>query len=468
MKKFLTTTMAVIALAFTNFAQFGSLDTTFNAGTGANSTVITTSIQSDDKVIIGGDFDLYNGTVQNRIARLNVDGTLDSSFDPGSGASDNVFTISIQSDGKIIIGGYFTSYNGTARDRIARLNVDGTLDATFNPGTGANGGVVTTSIQSDGKIIIGGEFTSYNGTARDHIARLNVDGTLDSTFDPGTGTDGNVVYATSIQSDGQLIIGGNFTTYNGTARNNIARLNVDGTLDSSFDPGTGANDIVRTTSIQSDGQLIIGGDFNLYNGTARNRIARLNVDGTLDSSFDPGTGANSLVLTTSIQSDDKIIIGGQFTAYNGAARNKIARLNADGTLDATFNPGTGANADVSTTSIQSDGQLIIGGAFTTYNGTARNRIARLQSITTGINDLNSADGHIKLFPNPTRGALTLQADGLSGTVVGVYNSTGELIIRQNIVSGNSLVLDLSDQASGLYIIEVDQGSYFNRFKVSKQ
>ena len=113
-----------------------------------------------------------------------------------------------------------------------------TLDLTFNPtdigiGNGANGIIRTTSIQSNGKIIIGGDFTSFIGTSRNYIARLNTDGTLDSTFNPGTGTNG-IIYSSSIQSDGKIIIGGDFTSFNGTERYHIARLNTDGTLDTNF------------------------------------------------------------------------------------------------------------------------------------------------------------------------------------------------------------------------------------------
>src|SRR5690606_5239549 len=103
-----------------------------------------------------------------------------------------VIASSLQSDGKVVIGGAFSSINGTVRDRIARLNTDGSLDTTFNPGTGANDLVTSISIQSDGKIIIGGWFIFYNGTAIKRIARLNTDGSLDNTFDPGTGADYDV------------------------------------------------------------------------------------------------------------------------------------------------------------------------------------------------------------------------------------------------------------------------------------
>ena len=378
--------LLLTAFCFNANAQTGAIDLTFNTGTGANSNVWTTAIQSDGKIIIGGDFTSYNGTTRNRIARLNADGTLDATFNPGTGANSRIQTTAIQSDGKIIIGGYFTSYNETPVGRIARLNADGTLDPTFNSGTGANQIVYTIVIQSDGKIIIGGIFTYYNGTSRYYIARLNSDGTLDATFNPGTGTNASV-RSIAIQSDGKIIIGGVFTSYNGISRSKIARLNADGTLDATFNPTTGASNDIHTTTIQSDGKIIIGGWFLSYNGATRSRIARINADGTLDATFNPGTGANGYVKTTAIQSDGKIIIGGEFTSYNGTSRNHIARINADGTLDATYNPGTGADSWVQTTVIQSDGKIIIGGDFTSYNGMVRNRVVRILICTNSLSSI---------------------------------------------------------------------------------
>jgi uncharacterized delta-60 repeat protein len=407
----------------------GSLDTTFNPGTGANGTVQTTTLQPDGKILIGGIFQSYNGFSRNRIARLNADGSLDATFNPVSGANDDVNALALQSDGKMLIGGFFTSYNSVSRNRIARLNADGSLDATFNPGTGASGSVLSFTLQPDGKVIIGGEFLTYNGTARNRIARLNADGTLDATFNSGTGADGSV-RSLARQPDGKILVGGGFITYNGTGRNHIARLNADGSLDATFNPGTGANSSVQTTTLQPDGKILIGGEFSTYNGTSRNRIARLNVDGSLDATFDPGTGANSTVLTTAPQPDGKILIGGAFLIYNGTSRNRIARLNANGTLDATFNPITGADQQVLTTTLQPNGKILIGGWFTNYNGTSRNRIARL-----------NADGSLDETFNPGSGsnndveAITLQPDGkiLIGGAFTTFNGTSRnCIARLNI------------------------------------
>lgn len=354
----------------------GSLDATFNFSTGVMGLVQTAVIQNDGKIIISGYMESYNDKTATSIARLNTDGSHDATFAAGTGSSDGVFTTVLQSDGKILIGGDFDNYNGTARNRIARLNANGTLDATFNVGTGANGNVIAIVVQSDGKVIIGGGFTTYNGVARKGIARLNADGSLDATFAVGTGVNVAVLSA-ALQSDGKIIIGGNFTTYNATARNAVARLNTDGSLDATFVVGAGANSDVLVTRVQADGKIIIAGDFTSYKGTAVAHITRLNSDGSLDASFNIGTGANDGVQTVSLQSDGRIIIGGDFTSYNGVSMNRLARLNTDGSLDATFTVGTGFNDSVLASAVQTDGSIIVGGFFTSYNGKGRNRITRI-------------------------------------------------------------------------------------------
>ncbi|MFN6944977.1 MAG: T9SS type A sorting domain-containing protein, partial [Cytophagaceae bacterium] len=154
----------------------------------------------------------------------NADGSLDEDFNPGSGfVGIDVQSLSFQSDGKILVGGSFTSYNGITRNRIARLNADGSLDESFNPGTGFNAGVRSISLQNDNKILIGGEFTSFDGSPRNYIVRINTDGTLDEGFYPGTGFD-RAVTSIATQSDGKIIAGGEFISFNGIGRNRIARL----------------------------------------------------------------------------------------------------------------------------------------------------------------------------------------------------------------------------------------------------
>ena len=266
------------------------------------------SIQTDEKIIIVGWFTSYNSTVRNRIARLNTDGSLDATFNPGTGANNYGFATALQNDGKIIFTGAFTSYNGTARNRIVRLNTDGSIDVTFNPGTGANHWVNTLALQTDEKIIIVGRFTSYNGTARNYVARLNTDGSLDTTFNPGSGTN-NQIYFTTIQSDGKIIIGGDFNTYMDISQPYCPVLILMAALILHLTLVPGANAVIRTVNILSDGKMMIGGDFISYNTTTCNRMAFLNSDGSLDTTLNSGTGANSSVYTSNIQSDGKIISG---------------------------------------------------------------------------------------------------------------------------------------------------------------
>src|SRR3990172_466275 len=304
---------------------------------GANLVIRAAVLQVNGKILIGGNFTQYNGTGRNYIARINTDGSLDATFDPGTGANSAVAEICIQTDDQILIGGYFTQYNGTGRNRIARINTDGSLGATFDPGTGANSAVAEICIQTDDQILIGGNFTQYNGTGRNRIARINTDGSLDATFDPGTGANA-WVHSLAIQADGKILAGGEFTSYDGVAEFRIVRINIDGTLDNTFGSVTGASGgSVHSIVIQTDDQILIGGNFTQYNGTGRNRIARINTDGSLDATFDPGTGANGQVYSVILQANEKIIIIGSFTFYNTLPRYGIACLSPTGDNDGIFN-----------------------------------------------------------------------------------------------------------------------------------
>jgi uncharacterized delta-60 repeat protein len=330
------------------------------------------------------------GAVRNGIARLNTDGTVDTTFDPGTGATgdyESVLSLALQPDGKVLIGGGFTNVNGISRNRIARLNVDGTLDATFNPGTGATTfpglpWVYSVALQTDGKVLIGGNFTSFNGVGRNRIARLNADGSLDTSFNPGSGA-GATVRCVALQPDGKVLIGGMFTSVNGVSRNRIARLNSNGSLDTGFNPGTGANSHVASVAVQADGKVLFGGLFTSVNGATRYGIARLLTSGSVDNSFTAETSQYPYdssaypVFCFFVEAGGKVLIGGEFPEINGVSRNGIARLNADGSLDTGFDPGTGHIGIGYSIAVAPDGRILIGGEFGFVNGIVRNHVARL-------------------------------------------------------------------------------------------
>ncbi len=438
----------------------GSLDTSFNPGTGASNAVSALAIQPDGRILIGGSFSVYNGTTRNSIARLNADGSLDTTFNVGTGANNAVFAIAIQVDGRIVIGGQFTSFNGTARNRITGLNADGSLDATFNVGTGAGNAVNAFAVQPDGRILMGGVFTTYNGTTRNFIARLNTDGSLDTTFDPGTGTNSTVV-ALVIQTDGRIVIGGVFTTYNGTARNRIARVNADGSLDSAFNPGTGVPNQVQAVAAQTDGRILLGGFFALYNGTQRISVARANADGSLDTSFDAPTGSGGDANSVALQSDGRFVIGGDFGGVNGATRRGVGRINADGSIDSSFNPGTGADSSVFAIALQSDSRILIGGFFNTFNGTTRNRIARLNSdgsLDTTFNIGTGANSAVRAIAVQPDGRIVIggQFTSYNGTArnnIARLNADGSLDTTFNVGTGaNNTLHAIALQSDGGIVI----------------
>lgn len=529
-----TTYNGVSRNGITRLNTDGSLDTSFSVGSGTGNGNVTSNrvycsaILPDGKIIIGGDFTSYNGTLQNRIARLNSNGSLDSSFNPSTAANNAVLTTAIQADGKSIIGGLFSTYNGVLRNRIARLNLDGSVDASFNftadfnytkitatalqqdgkiivlgtftddsgqlfdrifclntdgsldtsfhstSGEAATPLLVAVATQADDKILVGGDFTHYDGIPRSKIVRLNADGFLDTSFDSSTGiNNAGYVNSVAIQPDGKIIIGGFFQFYNGVARNKIARLNANGSLDTtSFNSGFGVgNGEVNSISIQSDGKIIIAGNFLDYNSISRSRIARLNTDGSLDTNFNLGTGASSRVVSTSIQPDDKIIIGGYFTSYNGIARSGIARLNADGSLDTDFDPGTGLNSVVTSTTIQSDGKIVVGGYFTNYNGFGKNRIVRINgdSNTLSVSESKNLNSNFMVYPNPSSGLFYVKATLESAILskVEVKNSLGQTLISETNFDPNQ-ALNLNNYANGMYFIQITSENKTTTFKALKQ
>jgi uncharacterized delta-60 repeat protein len=355
------------------FASPGAWDQTF-APTVTGGSVYTMAMQTDGKLLIGGGFTAVNASgSRSHLARLYSDGSLDTTFfNTGSGVYSTIWSITVQSDGRIVIGGDFTSVNGIPRTRVARLNVNGTVDGSFISTNAINGSVLALAAQSDNKIVIGGSFTKLPFPSWN--ARLNADGTTDTTF---SSYPNGQVNAIAIQTDGKIVIGGAFTVVNGAPRNRIARLNSDGSLDNTFQNGlTGASGIVRCLQIQADGKILIGGDFISVNGTPRGNIARLNSNGSLDAGFSAAAGAYNSVYALAVQTDGRVVIAGSFSGLPANKLSRVARLYADGTLDTSFST-FGINNQVHALAVQGDGALLIGGAFTTINNTNRPFLGRL-------------------------------------------------------------------------------------------
>jgi len=223
---------------------------TLNSGT-----VSAMAQQADGKLVVVGSFASVNGVNREGIARLHTNGLVDTSFQNGmSGAPGLVNCLALQPDGKVLIGGYFFFVNGVARTRIARLNQDGSTDLSFPKGmVGIEGDPEAIALQPDGKVLLGGGIVSVNNVPRSGVARLNSDGSLDNGFQNGmVGTDVAVVHSLVLQPDGKVIIGGAFTSVNGVSRYRIARLNTDGSVDPLFHNGGQPRPLLSNAGIRSN------------------------------------------------------------------------------------------------------------------------------------------------------------------------------------------------------------------------
>jgi uncharacterized delta-60 repeat protein len=417
----------------------GTVDPSFNFGnSGAGHDVVDVELLANGKILIGGWFQSYNGAERQYVAVLNSDGTLDASVPNASGRVMGAYDLAVQADGKIVVGTYADFSQGPLVPPIVRLNQDGALDSSVQPFMGTAGTVNKVLVQPDGKILVGGFYNHVNSDFRRNLSRFNQDGIYDSSFT------GLIFYSAptssvrelDLQPDGKILVTGNIDGSSGR------RINADGTHDVTLSNSANApsvrylpdgklllvsGEIVRYSSqgffeaqtvrfnfngvaykaaIQPDGKIIIVGTFTEINFTTpRNRIARLNADATFDAAFDPPGGANGRINDVFLQADGKIVIAGEFTSVNSNPNYKyLARLHPDGMLDTSFNPIL--NASVTCLKLQPDGKILFGGAMTTVNGVPRSSVARVNSngtLDTSFNLGAGADGLVR--------SIDIQADG---------------------------------------------------------
>jgi len=393
--------LLTLTLGFTSpcgHAAPGDLDSL--VADAAGNFVIASATQPDGKIILAGLFTSINGVPRNNVARINIDGTVDSSFDPNP--NNRVNAVAVLPDGRILLAGFFTelqpagSPTPTAIRYFARLNADGSLDPSFDlqpgeVGFDANGGFgYGLAVQADGRVLVWGNFTSLQSATHRGIARLKADGTLDAGFNPNPN---GYVFGAAVQGDGKVLFGGLFSTLDPNeagspvARVNCARVNDNGTVDMDFDP----HPSLRVFSLrqQADGKVLLSGDFESLQpnsepaATPRNRIARVNSDGTVDLGFNPD--ASSEVGSVALQADGRIILVGGFETVQGNNLRYIARCTANGTPETSFNPNPVSGGGILGVTLQGDGSVQIAGAFTALqpNGapapTNRSFFARLQN-----------------------------------------------------------------------------------------
>ena len=365
---------------------------TFNSGTGAVNAV---ALQSDGKIIVGGNISRYQappaGSAMTSLKRLNADGTFDSGFNAfASTLADTqgqteVNKILVVAGDKMYVGGVFQSYQSTSRSGIMRLNADGSLDTAFDLGGVSNTVsfgtrfVLAIAEQTDGKVLVGGAFnrlTSGSVFVATNLVRVDSNGARDTTFCNNVNVslvNSNFVGDVAVLPDGKILVAGGAYKPGGGNIPLLVRLNADGTLDTSFTANWALEyGDIDELLVLPDGRILIGGDFTFAGTTANLNFACLNASGSVNTAFMANVGSGPNGWTggeLALQPDGTILVGGIFNRWNGQPRASIARLNADGTLDAGLAvvPYTLVQGQYLTHTysfaVQPDGKIVMGGWF---------------------------------------------------------------------------------------------------------
>jgi uncharacterized delta-60 repeat protein len=486
----------------------GQPDPAFDAGSGFDGTPEVIAIQPDGKILVGGFFDHYAGFSTPGLARLLPSGRMDPDFTNVLQSGNAIQSIALQADGKILIGGEFLSITGQTRTHIARLHPDGTLDPGFNadqdPASPAFAdGAWFTSIRSivvlpDQSILVAGDFATAQGKPRDQLARLLPDGTLDDTvFLPAAFGASAEVQSVAVQTDGKILVLGSFTSYGGAPVNSpLIRLNQDGSRDDSFiapaapfevpDPDDsgqlielrhvavlprpdgrivtvsqsrgGRNPIVirqflpsgaldsrfqvdpfsidntiYSAALGRDGRLVLGGEQAVTQNHSSRHVSRLLTNGNVDRSFSAGMGFDDSDLrAVHIQPHDQhILVGGTFRFVDGRRSPSLARLRPDGRVDPRFQSPFAKSADIR--AIQTDPQrrVYVGGFFNLHSSSASQGLVRLlpngSVDTTFVPELLGESAGP--FPLGAATAILVQPDGKILVAGGFHDGDSSTEVR---------------------------------------
>lgn len=331
-------------------------------------------IQPDGKILVAGN------TYFAQLLRLNADGTFDTAFRQNYPFwQETERSVALQPDGKILVGSLF-GFGSGATNGVLRVNSNGTIDSSFGAqvtqiNDGTTGGINSIGVMPNGQVLIAGQFSTVSGSTRLDIARLNSNGSVDAAF--GNSQSDGEIMSMLLLADGKLVVGGTFNNIGGVSKIGIARINSDGTLDSLFaTPQLSAAGDVHTISRQADGKYILAGSFTIADGPrTHTNVARLNSDGTLDSTFFIGDQDKQhlTVYSSLIQPDGKIVIGGgvnRFPPYgaNDFTPQLAARFNTDGSRDNSLGNfpivfDSILLCGVCSVALQPDGKIITGGYY---------------------------------------------------------------------------------------------------------
>jgi uncharacterized delta-60 repeat protein len=351
-----------------------SLDPNFNTGIGADRTIRCMALQQDGKILVAGMFTNFNGAVAEKIVRLNPDGSVDPAFTPH--VPGNIYTMALQADGQILIGGQGLWARHPAR-KFIRLEPDGSRDAQFHGQAAYNSDVRAITVQPDGGILVGGSFTKVATVEHHGLIRLDSNDQIDGSYNTSSAGSA-VVLSIASQPDGKIIAAGIFNNFGYVSETHLVRLDADGSVDAKFNDAAYADENIRQVLSQKDGKILACGYSSGTNGMPSSFITRLNPDGSPDPSFHFSGKTGDAFWSMAVQADGKIIVGG-YNEINKRVHPILARLNPDGSPDKNFQMGDVAGNCIWSIMVQPDGKIIAGGDINSVDGTPCGNIVRLQN-----------------------------------------------------------------------------------------
>jgi uncharacterized delta-60 repeat protein len=395
----------------------------------------TIAIDNSGSIYVGGQFGGYQSTVRSFVVKMNNSGALDTTFNFGI-TPGGVYTVT---PGGIIFdssGSMYTTGTNLGGLGISKNNrVSGSFISSPPYAAGGNSGIstgITLLDESTNSLYVCGiSALNYQNSASGYFVKMNAnDYSRNFTFDTISGFNSTSATYMALDASKNIYVVGGFTTYKGVAASRIVKVNgVTAAIDISFNYGTGFNNTANFVIIQSDSKPLIGGSFTNYSGSAANRLVRLNTDGTVDNTYNTGVGFNNTVASGKLQSDGKLVAVGLFTSYSGSTVNRIVRLNTNGTIDNTFNIGTGFNTNsVTDLVIQPDGKiLVLSDIATSYSGSSFNNIVRLNTDGTVDTTFSAGTGiDLPLYRENTECVLAGNTYQFIGT--GLFSNNGNRLL----------------------------------------
>ncbi|WP_210517174.1 T9SS type A sorting domain-containing protein [Hymenobacter terricola] len=423
----------------------GSLDASFQAAAFALANGNSTyprfgTLQPDGKLLVAGPFATVGGQTRQGIARLLPTGALDPTFQAALPSTVEGTTLSLQSDGKVVLA---CVNAGPQWPDLRRLQPDGSADAGFQLSSPYGLGFSDNTflppvVQPDGRVVVATRASLYASSPVGRVVRFLASGALDSGFDnmqaatgkPNSGLAGSYPGSLQLLANGQLLVATGhrpaelfrYAPYATSLPVGLALLNSDGSRDGGFSPVVQDYGLVNDLVLQSDGKLVVGGSFSEVSGTAVRNVARLQANGLVDASFSAAT--DDVVATLGLQGDGKLLLGGSFGFVNGVARSALGRVLATGATDAAFAPPiTGSNPRVQRVALQANGAILAAGGYTVQRGaTAVARVLAQFDAATGQEDATF---------QPTVPTYGFQIQGLLPQPNGTVLVVGELPVTSS-------------------------------------